>query len=549
MMSIRPCHCDRYVPERAYRPSRDCNKCWLYAHDPALRRAWGGDPAACVPLRTAGPDTPAAELADFLAQGPADGLPDGWKLWPAAREAHRLLTAQFLAAMPAYPAGRFRGRGAVICGGGAYEACAYVCCRMLRHVGWGHPIQVWHRGAEEPVSARVRGLPGVEVIDIEAHPARAGRRLMGGWESKSFAVLNAPFEEVLFLDADCYPVFNPDECFEPANNPHGIVTWPDVSSGDGAVHWDTYGVAPDGEPGLNGGHYVFTKRRAWPVLQLAAHYDNHSDFYYWRSWLGVEVGAFGDQEQIRVALRQLGTPSHRYAARPLKCDDGAYLQPGPHGRPLFVHRFANKFAEPGKFAQNPHWHPGRFPMEATAWQYFLDWMAAPVYDAAFPDDVPGLFTAAECAMWLETCAGRDVLELGRFSGRSTVVSAQSGRRVVSLDLRSDADADFWLQRYGLRHKVWLRVGYFADLIPTSGGPFSACLIDGGHDFQPVATDIAGVVPHLAPGAVIGFHDYEDSNFPGVKAAVDAAAESRGWTLANRADHLAVFLTPSAKVKR
>ena len=112
-------------------------------------------------------------------------------------------------------------------GGGSYEAGAYVACQMLRHVGWTHPIQVWHRGPGEPVSARVRRLPGVEVVDAEAHPARPGRRILGGWESKVFAILNSPFEEVLFLDADCYPIYDPDECFRPAHNPHGIVTWPE----------------------------------------------------------------------------------------------------------------------------------------------------------------------------------------------------------------------------------------------------------------------------------------------------------------------------------
>jgi hypothetical protein len=52
-----------------------------------------------------------------------------------------------------------------------------------------------------------------------------------------------PFEEVLFLDADCYPIYDPDECFEARHNPHGIVTWPDTSVGDNALHW------PSTEPG------------------------------------------------------------------------------------------------------------------------------------------------------------------------------------------------------------------------------------------------------------------------------------------------------------
>jgi hypothetical protein len=485
----------------------------------------------------------AAELADLLDRMPAL-LPEGWRRWPAAREAHLILADRFLANAPPYPEGRFADRGAVLCGGGAYEPGAYVACRMLRHVGWRHPIQVWHRGPREPVSNRVRRLPGVEVVDADAHPARAARRMLGGWESKLFAVINSPFEEVLYLDADSYPVFDPDECFRPEHNPHGIVTWPDAPIADGAVHWASYGLAPDGRTGLNGGHYLFVKRRAWPVLQLAAHYDDHSDYYYWYTVIGVEVGGFSDQEQLRVALHKLGAPSHRYADRPLGCAHQSYLQAGPHGRPLFVHRCGNKLAPPGQFPAPPAWHAGGLPMEATAWRYFLEWLTEPAGAADFPDEVPGWFTRAECVLWSASCQGREVLELGRHHGRSTVVAALSAPRVVSIDRDSATPADLWLQRYGVRHKVWLREGEFADLAPASGGPFSACLIGGNRDRRNVEADIAAAVPHLAPGAVIGFHGYGDAAHPEVQPAVDAAAGRFGWRLDGRADSLAVFATGS-----
>lgn len=542
MNDHRPCRCERYRPARAFRPDRDCDKCWLYAHDPDVRQAWGGDAADCMPIPVANQRMAPAELADFISNGVGQ-LPSGWKHWPVARDAHLLLVDRFLESMPAYPDGKFRGRGAVICGGGRYEASVYVCCRMLRHVGWQYPIQVWHRGAAEPVSELVRRIPGVEVIDTEGHPAREERRVMGGWESKSLAIIHSPFEEVLFLDADTYPIYNPDECFLPENNPHGIVTWPDTPVGDGAVHWGTYGLPADGKAGLNGGHYVFTKRLAWTCLQLAAHFDNHSDFYYWRSCYGVEVGAFSDQEQVRVALHRLGVPSTRYTDRPLVCNHGFYVQAGPNGRPMIVHRFGNKFARMGDFAQGPIWNEQRFPMESIAWNYFLEWMTSSSFEASFPDDVPGWFTRAECGLWRQCCERRDVLELGRYHGRSTVVAAAVANHVVSIDRDSDRPADFWLQRYNLRHKVWIRVGEFAELIPSSGGPFSACLIDGAHDYDSVWQDIENVRPHLAPGSLIGFHDFADDSFPGVQRAVDEAAKLFGLRFIDRADHLGVFETP------
>ena len=333
MSVARPCNCDRFQPGRPYVAQRDCPRCWMFAHRPAVRQVWGGDPADCASLFAVRPNLSAEALAELLA-GPVLLMPEDWRSWPVIHKAHLLLVDRLLAGMPSYPEGRFAGRGAVICGGGAYEAGAYVACRMLRHVGWEHPIQVWHRGPAEPVSARLRGLPGVTVIDAETHPVRAGRRLLGGWEAKSLAVLNSPFEEVLFLDADCYPIFDPNECFEPEHNPHGIVTWPDTPLGDNALHWPTYGVEPDGKTGLNGGHYVFTKRRAWALLHLAAHYDNHSDYYYWRSVYNVQVGGFGDQEQVRAAAapaRSALAPLHPPAVglRPRVLPAGGATRPAP----------------------------------------------------------------------------------------------------------------------------------------------------------------------------------------------------------------------------
>ena len=172
-------------------------------------------------------------------------------------------------------------------------------------------------------------------------------------------------------------------------------------------------------------------------------------------------------------------------------------------------------------------------------------MTEPAAPAGFPDEVPGWFTRAECELWSDSCRGRQVLELGRYHGRSTLVAAHTARRVVSIDRDSAAPADLWLQRYGVRHKVWLREGTFAELVPTSGGPFEACLIDGAHDRASVEADCAAALPHLAPGALVGFHDYDDPAHPDVRPVADGLAGCLGWQLTGRADFLAVFATVGA----
>ncbi|MEI9896725.1 MAG: glycosyltransferase family 9 protein [Chthoniobacter sp.] len=49
-----------------------------------------------------------------------------------------------------YPRRRFYGRGIVMCGGGEkYFPCIWVCLNILRKLGCGLPIELWHLGADE----------------------------------------------------------------------------------------------------------------------------------------------------------------------------------------------------------------------------------------------------------------------------------------------------------------------------------------------------------------------------------------------------------------
>jgi hypothetical protein len=69
--------------------------------------------------------------------------------------------------LPLYP-GNFHGRGIVICGGGLrYFPCAWVCIKMLRHVGCQLPVQFWYQGSEEMdrnMISLIESL-GVECVD------------------------------------------------------------------------------------------------------------------------------------------------------------------------------------------------------------------------------------------------------------------------------------------------------------------------------------------------------------------------------------------------
>jgi hypothetical protein len=88
---------------------------------------------------------------------------------------------EFLAAVPGYPAGRYRGRGVVIAGGGdRFFPSLYITVRALRHVGCRLPIQVWYLGRNDELPDKRQALlapHGVECIDADAVIMDPTRRL------------------------------------------------------------------------------------------------------------------------------------------------------------------------------------------------------------------------------------------------------------------------------------------------------------------------------------------------------------------------------------
>lgn len=55
---------------------------------------------------------------------------------------------------------------------------------------------------------------------------------------------------------------------------------------------------------------------------------------------------------------------------------------------------------------------------------------------------------------------------------------------------------------------------------TETGLISVLFIDGSHDYQDVKSDCQNYLPLLRSGGYVGFHDYNNVAFPGVKTAAD-----------------------------
>lgn len=120
----------------------------------------------------------------------------------------------------------------------------------------------------------------------------------------------------------------------------------------------------------------------------------------------------------------------------------------------------------------------------------------------------------------------DILEIGSFKGKSTIVLAKSARAAghekiyacdpLSLSCSTDpTDATkeelpdiFYsnLQAYGVREQVEFFQMKSDKLAEIWNRPLKVLWIDGDHTYKGVMTDITLFEKHLKPGAIVCFHD-------------------------------------------
>ena len=444
--------------------------------------------AACPRFRArdhshSAPENSVEAMIEALRQPPRD-WPQDWPSWGTTLEAHRRLAAEYEAEAPPYPAGRYRGRGIVIPGGGPFFPGLYVTVCMIRHFGCRLPIEVWHHGTNEPVIAHLLEPLGVRFVDTDAHmdAERPPPRLRGGWASKLYVLLHSSFEEVLFLDSDCYPIADITPLFD--FNDAGSIVWPNPWFGDGSIHWFVYSVEPSEQPPINGGTILVEKSRCWKALVLAQWWNDHADYVY--------SHGLGDQDVIRGVWHQQRQPFSRFADAPARHDQ-VQIDRGPGGTPLFVHRFNDKFRLPclpirsssrssavlyriDPFPGEAVYDP-TLPQEAVAFQYFRQfvWLL---------DNDPLRFRPEtwDRRMWEETVHANGyrlpdllppdsrVIDIGAHIGSFTHLAL---RRMAALVWAYEVDPDnfaqcernlaFWGPRVVLRQQaVWscrTRAGY------------------------------------------------------------------------------------------
>lgn len=275
-----------------------------------------------------------------------------------------------------------RDKGIVIpAGGGTPLANAFVVSYILRNVHRSQlPIALvyWQ---ERELNSNTKTLfhqhiPDIEFIDLSTLPYPSYHiqpdtdglyKKEFGYRFKAYALWAAPFKEVIMLDADSIPLYDPIELFgDPLYTEKGSLFWPDFWRDQPEI-WEAFGMeeaspwrdwgqrqiwkygAPEGRlPPLQteSGQLVFNKAQHWDVLEWILFLNTHTYFTY-------EV-SIGDKDTYRVAFElagkadSFGQSPHPPAFPIVETPDMqppywnlGMLQLHPDGRPYFHHRTAN----------------------------------------------------------------------------------------------------------------------------------------------------------------------------------------------------------------
>ena len=305
-----------------------------------------------------------------------------WAELSATINEHEILLKHFaIGKIPIPEAPILKGSGIVYVGGGKYWPGVVVGIRMLRETGCSLPVQVWHRGPDEPVNPEdVAGLD-VTIIDTASHAIeRGGARILGGWESKLWAIAHCGFEKILYLDADAYVVSDPTALINVEGAPFRF--WRDLPSAEKNVKWNkVWRRGNSGVPQVQGGQLLIDVQRAWKLICIAHWMNQHSDFYY--------KHMFGDQDTWRVALAAIGDVSLWEDLGAANWTHPAFVIPSSQD-PMIVHRCRSKLFDIDHIPnwtkkRNPHTQPHYFlPKEVEVFNHLAAVLRTGDSAAVFP---------------------------------------------------------------------------------------------------------------------------------------------------------------------
>jgi predicted O-methyltransferase YrrM len=154
---------------------------------------------------------------------------------------------------------------------------------------------------------------------------------------------------------------------------------------------------------------------------------------------------------------------------------------------------------------------------------------------------PSIMTEPEIELLLAALpVDGDFLELGTWCGATAahVADQRPGLRITCVDLCEfhPLAVSLWQanQRVGMTLFVGSTERFFAFCGPAV---YDAALVDCDHAEQSVYKDCRSAAAVLRPRGILLVHDYEELDWPGVKAGADRFCRECGWRITARVDSL------------
>lgn len=208
-------------------------------------------------------------------------------------------------------------RGLVSTGGGAYLPVLVISLRMLRRTGSKLPMEVFlaDEDEHEPHICDVV-LPSLNArCVILSHILEEAPANIQKFQFKPFAMLFSSFEEILFLDADAFPLDKPETLFrsDPFRS-QKMVTWPDFwASSASPIFYEIVGqpVPPmELRQSTESGEILISKKSHLRTLLLCAYYNYWGPSHYYPLLTQGAAGE-GDKETFLAAAIAMNEPFYQ----------------------------------------------------------------------------------------------------------------------------------------------------------------------------------------------------------------------------------------------
>lgn len=282
------------------------------------------------------------QAAEILWYADTRRAPDRWWEIRSIQEGFRQILSEVRRDLQSVSVPEKHGEAILYCAGGRYSLAAYVSIRLVRHLGCTLPIEVWHLEGEISEGFRRAVEPyGVTFVDGSRFPWQIRPSVpLGGWQLKAHALLCTGYRWVLYMDADCYPVHNPEMYFqEVKDRGQSALFFPDVAGTNLSPEtFALFGIEYPLDPQWETGMFLVDTVSAYRPIWYADQMNKWSDYCY--------RFVYGDKETFHLAFRALGYPVDVIPHRPAVWH-GALAHYSWDRQPWFVHRIGDKVKVPG----------------------------------------------------------------------------------------------------------------------------------------------------------------------------------------------------------